>query len=65
MGKFTDHIEGNCQANNCEKKAEFIIHDNNETRPDMTDTLVCEEHVGSLLGSVEPTKPESWTVIAI
>ena len=50
----------------CSGPAEFEIFDHNERRPDCGSTLACEKHVGSLLGSVPPTKPTGpWTVVAL
>jgi hypothetical protein len=54
---------GRCQANGCGARAVFEIFDTNEQRPDHCGTLACQDHLGSLVGSVPPTEPEGpWTV---
>ena len=55
-----------CLKIGCEKTAEFEIWDETERRPDVGPADSCEEHVGTLLGSVPPTDPVGpWRVIAI
>ena len=44
-----------CQYEGCGLDADCMIVDSNETRPDVVATDACEEHVGPLLGSVDPT----------
>lgn len=51
----------------CNKPAVFEIYDNNDSRPDGSGiTDACEDHVGTLLGSVPPVNPAGpWTVVSI
>ncbi len=52
-----------CQAMGCDRNAAFSIFDTLEPRPDVTGTFACEEHLGSLIGSVEPTEPNGpWGI---
>ncbi len=49
----------------CDKAAEFEIYDSNDKR-DCNYTHACTDHVGHLLGSVPPTKPDGpWTIVII
>jgi hypothetical protein len=54
-----------CLFLGCEKEAEFEIYDAAERRPDVGPTDSCEEHVGFLLGHVEPTRGNEWIVRSI
>jgi hypothetical protein len=50
----------------CTKNAEYEILDHKEERYDMGTTDACEEHVGELIGSFPPTKPNGpWTITVI
>jgi len=52
-----------CQVEGCGKDAVFAIFDTQERRPDITGTLACEDHLGSLIGSVPPTSPDGpWSI---
>lgn len=63
MSKKDDDGIARCAHVSCTDRAVFQIFDFNERRPDVTGTLSCEQHVGFLLGSVPPVKPEGpWLV---
>lgn len=54
-----------CCANGCTTPAEFLVVNTTPGADPYDCTDACEDHVGTVLGSINDIEPTEWKVVAL